>query len=279
MTADGVTARPGAISPDGRARAIGWLLAGLFIISALAILAMPHLRSVRGSGLAQALRQLYTDSLYQRVAIFANYIEDGFIRRGLSGTIPAVLSPDPELRALWFVLFSVAFCIVPLALLVRRLGASTPEATACYLTAVLGVSPQTFLGWSHDVGRTDLLVGGFIAWSVVAALDRRRWLSVLILLVGLLAHETAFIFGAPLPLALLWQDVRMGEAAPAQRRQLILALGTGAALILSLQWFFSPPPQELAEHLLRVFPVAAEDAARLMWRDNAIYMAVGERRR
>ena len=119
------------------------------------------------------------------------------MHRGLGGTIEALLSSNSVIGGLIFTTLSLILLAIPLCLIVLRLGRKLEAKTLLYMTAILVLSPQTFLGWSRDLVRTDLFVLATIAWAVLATLTNRRVLAIGIMLVGFLVHETAVIFGAP----------------------------------------------------------------------------------
>jgi hypothetical protein len=253
-------------------RLTSWAFLMIFLLTASLHFLLPHIGSVRRWGGKATWDSIYENTMYSRVVIFGNYFDDGFIRRGLGGTLAVALSGNSRLGIFLFVLFSVAFMVLPLAILASRLARSLSLASAAYLVAVVLVSPQTFVGWSGDLVRTDMLAGGFIAWSVLAALSSRRWLAVFLVLGGILAHEVAFIFGAPLLVAVFHEDVRTGTLGRRPALALVLGLVAGAVTIVGLQFAFSTPAAVLAANMVRAFPTAPKDQ---IWRDIAIYMAVG----
>lgn len=256
-------------------RAPSWLLAGGFLLAAFLLLAAPYLNLIGRFGFWDVARNFFDDALYSRVVIFGNYFQHGFVRRGLGGTLSHLASEQPVVRLLFFTGFSATFLILPLALLVRRLARSAPAVTAFYLVMVLVASPQTWLGWSQDLARTDMLAAGFVAWAMLAVLSARRWLAASLILCGLLAHETAYIFGAPLLLATFCEDHHDGSLPARTGFGLLAGLVLGAATIFGLQLLLSPPPASMAAAMIDGFPVPPGDDVARIWRDLAIYMAVG----
>ncbi|RYG70538.1 hypothetical protein EON77_13850 [bacterium] len=117
-----------------------------------------------------------------------------------------------------------------------------------------------------------MLAAGFIAWATLAISFQRRWTALVLVLAGLLVHETAYVFGAPLLVIAFWDDYRSGVLDFRQMGRLIAALVAGAAAILVAQGALSASPDALAASMVAAFPVA--DADRLI-RDLAIYMAAG----
>lgn len=241
-----------------------------FAAIALGLLAQPYLGALRTWGLARTWDGIYGSTMYSRVVVSVDYFTDGFIRRGLSGTLAALVSGHDPKGVLAFWLASIAAFVVPLALIVRRLAARTEPRVALYFAAILLASPQTFVGWARDPVRTDLLAAGFVAWSVVALLGDRRWLAVACILAGLLVHEVALLFGAPLLVACAL--VSSGKRPPADRWAPAAALVVGAGALLLVQAVSSAPAGDVAARMLSAFPSSDENR---IWRDIAIYMAVG----
>ena len=141
------------------------------------------------------------------------------------------------------------------------------------MTAILLLSPQTFLGWSRDLVRTDLLVVAAIAWAVLATLANRRGLAVVILLVGFLVHETALIFGLPLLFALNLQAYRRRELGIGKCVALIAITVTSIAALYLAQSALSAPASVVAARMLQRFPPQGSPMT-LDLRDAAIYFAV-----
>ena len=182
----------------------------LLTIAAAAIVAAPHVVQLRRDGFEGMLAQLYDGVLYSRVVIRVDYFHDGFVRLGLSGTLLALLPVSPQRQVFWFVAGSLVFLLVPLALLVRRVVGASPALVSAYLIATLLLSPQTFLAWSHDLVRTDVLVAGFIASAMLFAARLSWGLAIAMIVTRFLVHETAFLFGAGVATAAMWLDTRDG---------------------------------------------------------------------
>jgi len=259
---------------DGAQRRwVGSLPVLFAFLAALAFL-RPTLVVSLYSGIDYGLSLITHYEIYNRTVIATNYFEDGFIRRGLGGTIATLLSRDWDRSLLLFIAFSLVWALFPLAILVHRLAKHLPPAAATYLAFVLALSPQSFFGWSRDPGRTDLLVAGCLALAVIAWLDGRRPLAVLSILFGLLAHETAVVFGLPLLAAMGWADLRSGTTSRRQLMQAAGMAGAGIAVILLLQFLLSAPGPVVAANMLRAAPSLVDNPTHRLWRDIAIYMAV-----
>jgi hypothetical protein len=176
--------------------------------------------------------------LYNHALLVPNYADNGFIRRGLGGTIAYLLDGGSNAHSgvslALFHLLCAMFLAVPLALLLRRLAARGDRQWP-WFALFLAASPQLFWGWSSDAGRADMLVVGFIAWSLVAILDGRFWLAALVLVTGSLAHETAIIFGGPLLVGLWFVAHRRGTASLGQGATALLLLSGLLALSMIAQ--------------------------------------------
>jgi hypothetical protein len=241
-------------------------------IAVAAIIAAPHVTQLRHDGLEATLAQLYDGALYSRVVIQVDYFHDGFVRRGLSGTLLALLPLSPQRQIFWFVAGSLVFLLVPLALLVRRLVGSSPALGSAYLIATLLLSPQLFLAWSHDLVRTDLLVAGFMAWAMWFAVRRNWRLSIATIITGFLVHETAFLFGTGVVTAALWLDSRDGWVRRSRAVALAATLVGTVCLIALLQAAGTVDGIALARRLVEAFPTSRDGA---IDRDVAVYMAAG----
>ncbi|MGI4876623.1 MAG: hypothetical protein ACRYG4_03985, partial [Janthinobacterium lividum] len=131
-------------------------------------------------------RWVFPWRIYNLAILAPNYLENGFVRRGLGGTILMLLDgrrtlhPPGSLAA--FHLATAIFFALPMALLLRRLAVRGDRQWLWFAVVVL-VSPQMFRSWATDVGRTDMLTCGFIAWSLLLALDRRFVLAAVVLFV------------------------------------------------------------------------------------------------
>jgi hypothetical protein len=252
-----------------------WLLPALFAALATAAFIRPHAIRAIHRGIDGTLRHIADVEIYSRTVIASNYFNDGFVRRGLGGTIAVLLSDDWD-RSIWlFIAVSLLLLIVPLVLIMRRLAERLGTSQTIYLGLILALSPQSFFGWAHDPSRTDLLVGACLAFSMLAWLGGHKATAVAAILAGLLAHETAVVYGLPLLAAMALTDLRAGTLDRREAMRLALAACLGVAAIILLQMAFSVPPQVTARNMLDQAPMVAGDPERLLWRDIAIYMAVG----
>jgi hypothetical protein len=247
----------------------------LFAAIALAVFVRPFAVRALNIGIHPALRAVAEAEIYNRTVIASNYFNDGFVRRGLGGTIAVLLSGEWN-RSIWlFIALSIAALIVPLALIMRHLAIRLSVKQTAYLGLVLAVSPQSFLGWSSDPSRTDLFVGGCLAVAVLAWLHKQRAIALALILFGFLAHETAVVYGLPLLAAFAIVDLRSGSLTHRQALRLGAAALIGVAVVILLQMIWSAPPEVTARNMLDQAPALVGDARHQLWRDIAIYMAVG----
>jgi len=247
-------------------------LFAVLTIAAAAIFAAPHVVQLRRDGFEATMAQLYDDALYSRVVIRVDYFHDGLVRRGLSGTLLALLPVSPQRQVFWFVAGSLVFLLVPLALLVRLIVGASPALVSAYLVATLLLSPQIFLAWSHDLVRTDVLVAASIAWAMVFAVRRSWWLAIAMIITGFLVHETAFLFGAGVVTAAMWLDTRDGWLRRYHALGLAVALVGTVCLVALLQAAGSVDSSALARRLVEAFPTSRD---RAIDRDVAVYMVPG----
>ena len=206
-----------------------WLLPGLFAALATAVFVRPYAIQALRHGIGGTLHKLAASQVYSRTVIASNYFDDGFVRRGLGGTLAVLLSDDWN-RSIWlFIALSFLLFIVPLALIVRRLSTQIGMGRTIYMGVILAASPQSFWGWSRDPGRTDLLVGACLAFSMLAWLRGQRAVALAVILVGLLIHETSVVYGLPLLAAMAIIDLRSGSLDRREAFRLAFAAAIGVA--------------------------------------------------
>ncbi|MGI4878856.1 MAG: hypothetical protein ACRYG4_15365 [Janthinobacterium lividum] len=242
-----------------------WRRFGPIVFALAAVLVL--CRKVIGWGLRGGWQALPGDPIYNYTILRANYFNAGFVRRGLQGTVLALFDRHGDVDSLvGFHVVCAVFLAVPLALLVRRLIVLGTWQWL-WFAAVALLAPQIMPSWSVDVGKGDMMTMGFVAWALLAAVDRRYVLAVVPLAIGYLAHETVIFFGAPLVAAMWFVDYRRGLATT---REGLVAVGVlGAALVtITLAYVaFSAPPQEIARVIL-------EGTPRSMLRYYAAYMTM-----
>jgi hypothetical protein len=243
------------------------------VVGMLCLMARLYITILLHSGLGLFPPILGQIFVYSRTVISTNYFDDGFVRRGLSGTIARLLSDDWTTSGLLFMAVSAIWLIVPLALLIWRLGNKLSLAPSLYVAGILVLSPQTFQGWSQDLFRTDVFVVGFIAWAAFATMAGHRSVGLIILLIGFLAHETALVFGLPILLVLNAHAYASGEIDKRSEIQIIAVCFAGLVLIVLAQSILSVPDAVIADHMTRAVPEIDDEIGKI-GRDIAIYMMV-----
>jgi hypothetical protein len=175
-----------------------------------------------------------THAAYNLGVLAINYQQHGLIRRGLGGTIVTVLGGSPLTNCVHplivFHLLSAIWLAIPLVLLLRRMLMENLRY-GLLLAVVLLVSPQLFLGWGGDLGRTDMFTSGCIAWAVVALLKQHDVVAVGMILTGMLAHESAAIFGIPLLIAILRKPPITETSNRFRRVVITFVLGCGVIFV------------------------------------------------
>ena len=205
---------------------------------------------------------------YKYAILVPNYFEHGFVRRGLGGTVMALISGgrslEPVVSLAAFHLLSAIWLAIPLVLLLHKLAARTGREWI-WLGLVLIVSPHLFLGWSQDVGRADMLAIGFIAWSVLILVQGRYYLAMAPLLIGFLVHEIALIYGV-FPLIVMWfLDYRKGETTLRQGFAIFSVLVSVLLVIVVAQATLSLGSRDVASAMLASEPPSFN-------RDKATYL-------
>ncbi|TFU03184.1 hypothetical protein EUV02_08290 [Polymorphobacter arshaanensis] len=194
----------------GRTESRGALLP---FIAALLAVAIACRRTI--FGMLRYADYKFTDiSPYNIAVLTPNYFDNGFIRRGLGGSIVYLIDGGTAAHggsaAAIYQFFGAVMLALPMALLLRRLIARDDRLWRWFAVFML-VSPQLFWGWSRDPGRSDMLICGIIAWSLIAALGGRFFIPVLLLFIGSLIHETAIIYGGPMLVAMWFLTHRQGK--------------------------------------------------------------------
>jgi hypothetical protein len=224
----------------GRTR--GGSNAGLLALGALLVLAALR-RPIFGAP-GDGLFASYREQTYQAVTLAFNWIDLGPVRRGLGGTVARLLSDDPMLAAAWFhVLFAVCVAAGTVALL-RGWGGSRWERLAA-ATVALGL----MLRWSDDFGRTDIAVAALLVGATLAARAGRDAVAAAAVAVSVLVHETGFVYGLPLLLALRF--ARAGRIAGWRTTLVALAILAGGAAAWGLVSALSPTDASGAVAIVR----------------------------
>jgi hypothetical protein len=193
---------------DLRRRACSWLP-----FATAAVLWLLSLRALVSAWRHGVLFSVYSPFLYQAGTISFDALEFGPVRRGLAGAIAHLLATD---RLVATVRFHVLFAALAAALaawwLWRARRPLAERAVAALVVAML------MARWGEDAGRIDIAVAVLLMAAAVALLHRAPALAAAAISIGLGLHETAFIFGLPLLLALAldggrWRSWSRGSIA------------------------------------------------------------------
>ena len=165
--------------------------------------------------------------LYHAATLGFNYVDFGFVRRGLGGALLHLFG-DNWLRgtAIFHVLAAAAVAGAA-CVLFARLARPWPERAAFALLLV-----ALMMRWAEDPGRTDIVVAALLGVAALAVLSGRPVAAALAVAVGLFVHETGFVFGLPL-LAGLWLDQGRWRAI-GRRAAFGVSAVLGPALLLYL---------------------------------------------
>ena len=157
--------------------------------------------------------------LYHAATLGFNYVDFGFVRRGLGGTLLHLFGENWLRGTAIFHVLAAAAVAGAACVLFARLARPWPERAAFALLLV-----ALMMRWAEDPGRTDIAVAALLGVAALAVVAGRPVAAALAVAVGLFVHETGFVFGLPL-LAGLWLD--QGRWRAMGRRA---ALGVGAVL-------------------------------------------------
>ncbi len=182
--------------------------------------------------------RLYTGREWSATFYFANYIDHGFLKRGVLGTLlrPLLQSVgDPQLWVLGVMVVTSLCLLAVVAVLTQVLlpHRDNPGAAATHLirTAIaIGSAGIPHITAEH--GSLDHF-GLLLMLAALACLLRGRWIAAaLICPVAILLHEAFAVFALPLILAVSW------HAAPARglRRPAVIALLSAPVMLAVLLW-------------------------------------------
>jgi hypothetical protein len=175
---------------------------------------------------ARSFEEVRSYVLYQAGTLAFNYFQFGAVRRGLGGSIAYLLSRDAVAATIAFHFLSAACVAATAAWLLRRLQAPAVTRGVFALTMLIIV-----LRWGDDAGRTDMAVAALLGGATIAFARGRVAIAAACVATGLFIHESSFVFGLPLLLALALQT---GWARITPRQRLAAAAVLGAALLLYL---------------------------------------------
>ncbi len=206
---------------------------------------------------------------YNYVVLLSNYFTEGFVHRGLQGSIFYIFRNfDQETSLILFHLFNIVWLCVPLVILLRGLT-RLPGQAWLWPSLVLAFSPQLFVAWGRDIGRADMLAAGFVAWALLACLDHRYIVAVVIVFIASQGHEIGLIYGGPLCVAAGFLDYRAGKVRLGRIAIALSLLGVLWVLALAAQRLFGASASAIARDMLSRAPAPKEVAY------SPIYMTVG----
>ena len=200
--------------------------------------------------------------LYQAAALAFNYFEFGAIRRGLGGSIAHLLADDMMVASAAFHLLSAITVALTAVWVYARL-----ETPAMRRVAFAVVIVAIVLRWGTDAGRTDMLVCTAIGLAAIAVARGRLAWAAAALGVGLMVHETSFVFGVPLVVALLMRGDAWRSAGRAERLLAALVFSASLAVYLGSGWFVHADNATMAREVTAKFPPSK-------YVDWAIYFAL-----
>ena len=163
--------------------------------------------------------------LYQAATLAFNYADFGIVRRGLAGTGVRLLNPNLlRATAVFHVLSAIAVSAVACWLFMRL------HRTAWQKAAFALVLVTLMTRWANDAGRSDMAVAALLGLAAILAVRSRPALSACCIGIALFVHESGYLFGVPLLLALLLDQGRWRQI-PARALWSTLAVA-GATLLL-----------------------------------------------
>jgi hypothetical protein len=216
-----------------------------------------HIYQSYASDKLRDVLQLHRSLVYSRTVLATNYFDDAFVRRGLGGSIVRILGKNWIEGSALFIVISVVWLALPLSAIVKRLAETISIKVALFFLLILIVSPQTFLAWSLDFTRTDMMVAGFIVWSCVLMQTGKLYQASIVLVLGSLVHETSLIYGLPILAALALELRSRGTLDLSSMVLASIIVISGTAALLILQALFSGSPQTIARHMLSAAPKSA----------------------
>ena len=158
-----------------------------------------------------------------------NYIDFGFVKRGLVGTVLYPFLSAFQTGGMWEIVFLWSLdlaCFFLVLILLHRALRHLPAEWSDWLRVVIIFSPIGIMQYAYDVGRYDHFNYLVIAGIIACLMGGRFALASLIMTAGILLHEAVFFYALPLMIAAIWLKRKpLAEAA-------LLAVGPVAAMAL-----------------------------------------------
>ena len=217
----------------------------------LAIGSRAYVKAVLSNEVVYPHDALFMMMKYARMTLSVNYMNAGFVRRGLLGTISLLLPYDYVVSGMAFSFLLLIWAATAFLYIFYRLSRQLPLTRSSYLMLIAVLSPQLFQNWAHGLAFPDMFVVGTTAWAAIATVSRRPRLGVCLIWLGLLAHETAVIFGLPLLFVLNLLAYREGEQTSREALTVMAVSVVGVISIELAQAMSSLPPSAIAAHMLQ----------------------------
>lgn len=234
-----------------------------------------------GDVLNQPLRTVLTDPLsfraYNRIQFYVTYQDFGFVRRGLPGSLVALVSPDPSHLTLYAVSAAVVVCLALLYwfFVISSLAERGSARSRTLMALVFLVSPATFWQAGFDLGRYDP-VNVILLLVSLLFIERKRFLVAGgLMAVSLLVHEASFFMFFPVALAATMGKSRPGLPGRSKEEGpddvdnvplLAVALPALAALVaVMLLGDYEPGREALEAALARTHSPPNEHCALCVW--------------
>lgn len=184
-----------------------WYVSDRFAIFAIAAWSIAAMERVGEAVLAGAAYPETRSRLMSQ--FFANYVDHGFVRRGLVGTLlrPVTGVVDaPQYLVFWImVALNLAALAGILWCVARFLQPVGPGRDGiALLRAALAVGSLGVVQVAHDLGRFDMLNLALLVLALSFVLRQRLVSAGLVGTVAVLIHEGFAVYGAPLLLASGW---------------------------------------------------------------------------
>jgi uncharacterized protein (TIRG00374 family) len=139
---------------------------------------------------------------------YMNYLEFGFVKRGLVGTVlyPVFhrIGANVDVAKLVILVLDGLLFIALVLALDRLTKVVLPEegTLAKLVRTAIVISPLGVMQYSYDTGRFDHINFALIAIAMWLLLNRRNLSAGVVLSIGILVHEAVFVFAYPLLLAM-----------------------------------------------------------------------------
>lgn len=217
------------------------------------------------------------ERLYNYTVLISNYFTEGFVRRGISGTLFYLIKIESVAGRLAIFHGLSALALLSLLFVILRRLAKSPTHHWVWLSVVLVLSPPLFMAWARDVARGDMLAEAFIVGALIACLGQRYLVAATILFLASQVHENGLIYGVPLCISAGYLDFKAGKLSTGKAVSALTLLSVLTAAALVAQRLFGMSPPEMAHDMLIHSAPPNPDVYSdpTTFRDLAIYLTVG----